>query len=206
MFLWQRADRGGHHWPLKETWQIAGWLSRSRRRDRTCQFRNFTTDSQFYWMKCKTHMTTCVPSKHPILCRPWRCSPAYNQSSYKFSRHIDGTELPPCVRIYWSVQTKWFFNTGENAYGREWKNLLCHLEQQVADKSWRAKSPLGYFNEHKILSSIHQHRCPHFRCDRNYCIFQGAISKCRHFFSNWLRNLSSRLSRTLLLATRSRSL
>ena len=30
-------------------------------------------------------------------------------------------------------------NTGENAYGREWRNLLCHLEQQVADKSWLAR-------------------------------------------------------------------
>ena len=25
--LWQRADGRGHHWPLKETWQTAGWLS-----------------------------------------------------------------------------------------------------------------------------------------------------------------------------------
>ena len=29
-------------------------------------------------------------------------------------------------------------NTGENASGREWRNLLYHLEPQVADKSWRA--------------------------------------------------------------------
>ena len=30
-------------------------------------------------------------------------------------------------------------NTGENAYGREWRNLLCFLEQQVADKFWRER-------------------------------------------------------------------
>ena len=29
------------------------------------------------------------------------------------------------------------------------------------------------------MSSIHQHRFPHFRCDRNYCILQSTISKCR---------------------------
>ena len=30
------------------TWQTAGWLSLSCVKDWTCQFRNFTTDSQFY--------------------------------------------------------------------------------------------------------------------------------------------------------------
>ena len=45
--LWQRADGRRNHRPLNETWQTAGWLSRSRLRDRTCQFRNFITDSQF---------------------------------------------------------------------------------------------------------------------------------------------------------------
>ena len=132
--LWQRADRGGHHLPLKETWQTAGWLSRSRFRDRTCQFRNFTTDSQFYWLKCKTHMTTCVPSKHKILGCPWRCSPAYNQSSYKSSRHIDGTELPPCVLFRQNGFEPW--------WKRLWKRMKepsVSLEQQLADKSWRAR-------------------------------------------------------------------
>ena len=55
---------------------------------------------------------------------------------------IYGTELPwlpSCVRIFSSVQTKWFPTLVKNAYGREWRNLLCHLEQQVADKSWRAR-------------------------------------------------------------------
>ena len=47
-WLWQRADGRRHHWPLKEFWQTAGWLSCSRLRDQTCQFCNFTTDSQFY--------------------------------------------------------------------------------------------------------------------------------------------------------------
>ena len=28
-------------------------------------------------------------------------------------------------------------NESENAYGRESRNLLCHLEQQVAHKSWQ---------------------------------------------------------------------
>ena len=30
-------------------------------------------------------------------------------------------------------------NICENACWKEWRNLLCHLEQQVADKSWRAR-------------------------------------------------------------------
>ena len=104
--LWQRADGRGHHWQLKETWQTAVDCLR----DRTCQFRNFITGSQFSWLKCKTHMTTRVPSKHPILCRPWRCRPdaAYNQSSCESSSHLDVTELPSIVRIFLSVQTKWF--------------------------------------------------------------------------------------------------
>ena len=37
--------------------------SRSRLPDWTCQFRNFTTDSQCYWLKCKPHMTARVLSK-----------------------------------------------------------------------------------------------------------------------------------------------
>ena len=137
----QRADGIRHHYLLKETWQTAGWLSRSRLRDRTCQFRNFTTDSQFYWLRCKTRTTTRVPSKHPILCRPWHCRPdaAYNQSPCGSSSHTDGqgTELSD---IFICLD-KTVPNTGENAYGRELRNLLCHLEhcQQVADKSWRAR-------------------------------------------------------------------
>ena len=53
-------------------------------------------------------MTTRVPSKHQILCCPWRCSPdkAHNQSPCEKSSHIDGTELHSCVWIFLSVQTK----------------------------------------------------------------------------------------------------
>ena len=46
-WLWQTADSRRHHWPLKETWQKAGWLSSSRLQDPTWQFCNFTTDSPF---------------------------------------------------------------------------------------------------------------------------------------------------------------
>ena len=46
-WLWHK----GHHRPLKETWQPAGWLSCSCLWDWTCQFRNFTSDSQFYWVE-----------------------------------------------------------------------------------------------------------------------------------------------------------
>ena len=64
--LWQTADWRGHHWPLKETWKTAGWLSCFRLQDRTCQFCTFTTASQFYWLKSKTHMTTRVLLGSPI--------------------------------------------------------------------------------------------------------------------------------------------
>ena len=127
--LWQRADGRGHHWQLKETWQTAVDCLR----DRTCQFRNFITGSQFSWLKCKTHMTTRVPSKHPILYRPWRCSPAYNQSSCESSSHIDGTELPPCVRIYWSVQTKWFLTLGKCL----WKGMKEPSVSPWTTSSWQ---------------------------------------------------------------------
>ena len=66
--LWQRADGRRHHLPLKETWQTAGWLSRSRLRDWACQFRNFTIRNSTGWSVIR--MTTRVPSMHPILCRP----------------------------------------------------------------------------------------------------------------------------------------
>ena len=81
--LWQRADARRHHWPSKETWQIAGWLSWSLLWDQTwqiagwlswsllwdqtCQFSNIWTDSQFLRvelsLKYKIHMTTRVQSR-----------------------------------------------------------------------------------------------------------------------------------------------
>ena len=97
-------------------------------------------------------MTTCVQSKHPTLDCPWRCSPAYNQSSYKSSRHIDGTELPPCVWIYWSVQTKWFWTLvkmllegNERTFGVPWTTVSWQsLDERVLDKSfWALGSPIN---------------------------------------------------------------
>ena len=82
-------------------------------------------------LKCvfKTHMTTRVPrlnpSKHPILYRPWRCRPdsAYNQSSCESSSHIDGSELPSCVQIFLSVQTKWL--SAKHIYFRSFLHVLA---------------------------------------------------------------------------------
>ena len=62
-----------------------------------------------------SHDNSC--SELAILCSPWRCCPdvAYDQSSCassshtrESSSHIDGTDLPPCVWIFSSVQKKQF--------------------------------------------------------------------------------------------------
>ena len=95
----QRADWRRHHCPLKETWQTAGWLSSSCLQDNTCQFHNFTTDQQFRWLQCKTHMTTRVPSKDPILCN-WRIGKSPVPPSASLTAPCNSAEREALARYY----------------------------------------------------------------------------------------------------------
>ena len=174
--LWQDrqslTDRRGYHRPWKKLDRkpadcpaLASLASHLR--DRTCKFCNFTTDLQFYWLKCKTHMTTLsrVPSKQIfnfLPSYPWRCRPdagynqsdaVYIQSSCESSSHIDGTELPSCVWVFSSLQTKWFpilvkmlMEGNERTFCVTLNNRkVTSLDEHVLDKSYWA-TQLTHFN------------------------------------------------------------
>ena len=124
--VWQGADGRGHHWPLKETWQTAGWLSRSRLQDSTCQFRNFTTYSQFYWLNCITHMTTRVPRIQASI----QCFVVLEATVQHITNHLVKCTFILMVQSSLLVFGPDIFicsdkivpNTGENAWGSEWRN------------------------------------------------------------------------------------
>ena len=143
------ADRRRHHWSLKETWQTAGQLSPSRL---NLQFYNRFTIllGLSIWLTWQLMFRASIQS-FKSLCHPWFCRPlavpACNQFSVERSSHIDGTKLLCWVLIFSSVHTKCCPTIVKMLMeGNE--NLLCHLEQQVADKSWLVRLDKSYWAAH----------------------------------------------------------
>ena len=152
---------------------------------------HFTTDSLVYWLKCKTHMTTGVLSKHPILVLDAAVQ----------TQHITNHLVKVPVTVQSSLLVFGFFHLFRQNGSQHWQKCLWKGMKAPSVSpagSWQISmstswiSPIGQPNylSYFKLSSTYQHCSPHFWCDRNNCILQSAISKCCHIFSNGISHVA----------------
>ena len=192
--LWQTADGSRHHQPLKETWQTMSGSSLTVQL--LPQRLQLYTVLPFYWVEVQNwYDNSCSKS---------------SEKSIQFFVIFDHAIQTQHIIILWKFPSYWlcssllvlgYFhlfkqNDSQNWWKCWWKGMKKPSVSPWTTGSWQVLtsaswiSPIGqpnqlcYSNEPKILSSIHRHHYPHFRCNRDVCILQKALSKCRHIFSN----------------------